>query len=184
MEDLDLINSALTKGDEEAWRFIYNRYYGVIKWSFLKFGSVGPEQDDLAQLTFLKMFNAKSKPKFDNLRSFHSWLKTTVRSVFLDKAKSKAACTAADTDYLDDIAELNVVCLQEPTSDEYLNAKVEKALNALSEKEKKLVQLRVNGTPFSMIAIETGISQTGIRVYYHRAITKLKKQLQSEGLIK
>jgi RNA polymerase sigma factor, sigma-70 family len=178
LEEIDLINSAVRNGDNEAWRHIYSRCYGAVKKILFKKGFTGQDAEDLTHQIFVKIINSKKKPYFENPRCFYGWLKCTVSSVVTDTLRSKAAKDDKMTVYFDDIKELDIEVPQEQVSDGYVGEKIKGALEKLSEKERKLIILRANGTPFKTISCETGIPINGIRVYFQRAAKKLRELLQ------
>jgi RNA polymerase sigma factor (sigma-70 family) len=185
IEEIELINSAVQNiSDNKAWRYIYNRYYGAVKQILFQCGFIGQDAKDLAQQTFVKILNAKKKPKFDNIPSFYVWLKRAVLSVVKDTVKSRAGSEAQQTEYLGDVKELDIVVPSDSVLDTAISIKVNNALARMPERDRKLLVLRANGTAYQVITAETGIPINNIRVYYQRAVKKFKEFLLIEGVIK
>ena len=183
LEEVDIINAAVqNRGDREAWRHIYTRYYGAVQQTINKCGFTGKDAEDLIHRTFLKLISAKKKPIFESVRAFCRWLIIAAESVKNDMAKSRAFRDDDETDRLEDINELLVDLPDEHIDDGQLRGRIHKALEKLPKNEQRLVELRANGTPYKVIAQETGFPENGIRVRFQRAAKKLRELLTTEGI--
>lgn len=85
-EDRDLVIAALA-GDNASFSLLVERYVSPIYKFSYRYVRNGPDAEDIAQETFLRVW--KNLKKFDQSRNFKTWLFTIAKNASLDFLKKK-----------------------------------------------------------------------------------------------
>ena len=173
--DIEQINNAIITGDENAWRKIYNSYYGAIKNQLRKLDVKESIIKDLVHQTFLRLINSKKKPVFENTNQVYAWFIKTAKSTAFDHFKSASQKTEKLINYQEDIELLSIDIPKSSSSKSPTDIKVLKILSLMPERDRKLLQMRTAGTKFKLIAQEIGMQENAARTYYQRAAAKFRK---------
>jgi RNA polymerase sigma-70 factor (ECF subfamily) len=178
-EDNNLIQQYL-KGDEKSLEVLIARYLKMI-YSFV-YRSVGNEGDaqDITQEVFVKVW--KNIKKFDQKKSFKPWIFQIAKNTFIDFLRKKKSIPFSrfenekgQNPLVDNIAAapLNLI---ETLSDKKTLAM---AMQGLSEKEKKIVNLRHEvGMSFKEIAENFQESINTVKSRYRRSLMNLRKNIK------
>lgn len=134
------------------------------------------EAYDIVQEVFLKFFKLVETLPVDREFSLGSYLNTITRSVcrhYMLRQYGRKRRVVSLKQVLD---------LPDPTPgpDEGIDAEriVYKALAAVSERDRLLVQMRLNDSSFGEIAETLGISEASARTRYFRAVTSVRQMLE------
>ena len=133
--------------------------------------------EDLLSETFLKAI--QSLPKFRGDSTSKTWLLGIARNVWLQELRRRRK-TVEYSDLLE-------VYVGEGMIDHFLTreavARVVELLREKEERARRVVALRVDGTPYQEIARELGITENSARVIDFRTKKWLKQTLEKEGLL-
>ncbi|GAA6514269.1 RNA polymerase sigma factor [Merdimmobilis hominis] len=133
--------------------------------------------EDLLSETFLKAI--QSLPKFRGDSTSKTWLLGIARNVWLQELRRRRK-TVEYSDLLE-------VYVGEGMIDHFLTreavARVGELLREKEERARRVVALRVDGTPYQEIARELGITENSARVIDFRTKKWLKQTLEKEGLL-
>lgn len=167
-EDLGLIKKA--KKDPEEFTALYDKYVASIYRYFLARVSHKQKAEDLTSTTFLKAFKA-----FDNYEPvsnlFGTWLFTIARNVLIDNYKKLKTLPLENIDQI-----ISNFDLESKTDTVLAKEKLKRLLEELSEKDKEVIDLRVNqDLSFRQIGKILGISEGGARTAHHRAVKRLEE---------
>lgn len=182
LSDEQLIKKYLD-GDEESLALLIERYFKLI-YSFI-FRSISnrEEAEDLTQEVFLKAWS--SIKRFDQQKSFKTWIYTIARNRVIDFLRKKKNTTISATvdedgeaqDILSTIADERISALAELEQQE-LNEELMGVLSKLSPEERMLVLLyHQEEMSFREIAEIFKESVDTVKSRHRRALIKLKKYL-------
>lgn len=176
MADVHDINAAIRTGGERYWRAIYEEYFGRLARFIAK--EYGPMADDIAEelsyKTLLKLVNARTRPQFGHYRQFVSWLYKAARCSALDYWRSHAARDDRITDRYECPDDLAMTVPPEDALDVPPDSCVAQVLEQLSERDRLLLAMRANGTPYRDIAAELELKENVARTYFDRAKRKFR----------
>lgn len=136
------------------------------------------EAEDITQETLVRMWERRKEwPQIENIQA---WCMTIARRLALDaveKAKIHAEREAEVADY-----QRSAISSPAP-ADEALDRRqrveaVRRLISQLPEVQRTIIELRdIEGLRYDEIAQLTGISETQVKVYLHRARKKIREQL-------
>lgn len=136
------------------------------------------EAEDITQETLVRVWERRKEwPQIENIQA---WCMTIARRLALDaveKAKIHAEREAEVADY-----QRSAVSSPAP-ADEALDRRqrveaVRRLISQLPEVQRTIIELRdIEGLRYDEIAQLTGISETQVKVYLHRARKKIREQL-------
>ncbi len=124
------------EGDESAFRGLVDRHQQPLRNFFFRLG-VAREADDLAQLTFLRLY--KYRDRYEPKAKFTTFLYMMARQIridFLRKLQRQAKLREGFGDHLE-------VCAQTGSGDVRLQSKAEEALRELPEKMRLVVVMSI-----------------------------------------
>jgi len=155
-------------GDEAAFQALYRRHSAKV-YGFVRSKLKDPVMaDDVFQGTFLKLHSVRSK--YDPTFPFAPWLFTICRSVLIDALRKQSR---AKEDGMEN--------LEEAVAFTPAMASALPGLDALSETQKKVVQLRYGSDlTFDEIAKRINTSPTNVRKIVSRSLGKLRMILTQE----
>lgn len=163
------------KGKTEAFGEIYNTYFDPI-YRFLYYRVSHKETaEDLAEEVFIKALNGLKSLKDYSL--FEPWLYRIARNALTDHYRK-----AKEVSNIDDLAEVLGYDqgIQENIDSQFAATELAKAIEALTIEEKQIVQLRfIEKLESEVVAEIMNKSAGNIRVIQHRALNKLKKELDN-----
>lgn len=169
MKDDQLVTLS-QEGNQEAFAALYEKYFDAIYRFFYWQTNRNQEiAEDLTQDTFLDV--AKSIKNFNNQGSFKNWLYTIAKSKLSKWIKSKYDLPKEPLFDNFEYPENSI----DPDHQKKATTKVERLLDKLNEKERKVVILRyLKNYSVKEVAKELNISMSNVKVITHRAITKMK----------
>jgi len=185
-KDGELVAAYLT-GDEEAWNMLCRRYTKeLIGFFFRKVGNI----EDAKDLTQDTLMEAMVKlPMLRSPESFRGWLYKIARgkqAKFFRENKRRGTRFPIDKVSVDGITETGVAyAAQTPSPENSVIAKerldiVYGVISRLPESQRKVLLLKEEGMPQKAIAQELGISIAAAKVRLHRAMKKLKLELETK----
>lgn len=183
--DAQLIKQSL-KGNEQSLRVLYEKYIPSV-FNFI-YRLAPPEFDveDIVQEAFVKAWlNLK---KFDQSKSFKTWIFTIAKNVLFDQIKKKQpiAFSQLESDEEGNVPELDVADSR-PLADEVLNAidsdkRFEELLQILNPVQRAVViSHAIEGLTFSEIGEVLGQPMDTVKTRYRRALFKLHEYLMNQN---
>jgi RNA polymerase sigma factor (sigma-70 family) len=149
------INEAIETGGEPYWRKIYYAWFIPLK-RFIAH-EYAPIPDDVAEelscRTLLKLINGRKKPQFSHINQFITWLYKAARSTSLDYWKSSQGRAFKAIDCVESCDDLFIE-LPSAVDDPVTDVRIGEVLQQLTEKERRLLQMRAEGTPYQVISRE------------------------------
>ena len=173
MDDKEIVNRILYKGDTQNYREIVHRYRGKI---FPKVMALLRDEDWAAEVTqqvFVRAYTSLSTWSGENLSA---WLMTISYHQAIN-ALNQQRKRQRDVD--SDEADIS----DEPYSEEHeqLLQRMEAALDTLPEQDKTILKLHYyKGVQTDEIAKRLGMTQANVLMKLHRLRDRLKKQLENE----
>jgi len=179
ISDVELVRAYL-QGDEDALTQLIRRYLKPVYNFLLRSGCAPHEADDVLQDAFVKAW-LKLK-KFDQAKSFKTWLFTIAKNTFLDSLKKKrpfsfSALEGDDGTFVTDVPD------EAPLPDEILQSMetvktLEQALETLPIKDRMLMQLHYTQELTLVEAAEVlKESADTVKSRHRRALHKLRVRL-------
>lgn len=167
LPDLDETVKLASEGDQFAfvklWQFFYPR---LIKFLY----SLTRDAEDVCSETWIKIAAAIKTFKGDG-KAFVNWIYTIARNLAIDhlRAQNRRGPT-------EEVRETDWVTVDQKPSD------VTDLMRNLKSEEAEIVSLRVIAElDVPSIASITGKSEANVRVITHRALNKLRLELQAAG---
>ncbi len=171
IRELELIKKA-QRGDEQAFGELYEIWASkVYRFVYLKTKHV-PVAEDLTSEVFLKAWQKIHQYKPAPNARFSSWLYAIARNCVIDYYRVNKRVEIS----FEDLPEMADLEGEEP----YREAThIEEALERLPEDYQKVLRLRfVDEMPISKIAQSMKKKESNIRILTHRALNKLKEELE------
>lgn len=176
MNDRELADSIITRGDTKSFALIVSRYSGMVYSRALTITRREELAAEVTQQTFVKAF--------DNLglwcgQSLGPWLTAIASHTalnILDKEKRRRGkpielMTEAETPQIDNGSEEH----------ERRLALMERAICSLPEADRSLIEMYYDRhLPTDEIARKTGLTRTNVAVRLHRIRERLKKMIKNE----
>ena len=160
---------AFRAGDRRAFEALVRRHQGVVWAVVRRFVDDRDEAEDLAQRAFVQ-----SMEHIDSLRgAYRPWLLRTASNLAKNHRRDRAKF--ADVE-LPDVG-------HSPAWDERLDLerqrrRVRTALDKLGDRQREVLQLRVDGElAFAEVAEALGITENNAKVTYHHAVQRLRQLL-------
>ena len=137
------------------------------------------EAEDVVQEAMIKLW--KGKEKFAQIDNKEAWAITIVRNLCIDKIRARKKKKTSDIDDYFHISD------KSPSPDVQLEQsdalkKVTEIMNTLQGTQREIITLRdIEGYTYKEISGMTGYSIEKVKVYLHRARTKLRQQLKNRA---
>jgi RNA polymerase sigma factor (sigma-70 family) len=164
--------------DRGAWSLadVESRFGG---WVRAKVRRLFPgDCDDVVQDVMLKLAQALPKLRDDRVEAARAFVSRTVRSVCIDQWRRRAH--RPGTAALDgvDVPDPNAAAPAEAATSAESRASVQRAWDALPERERTILRLRfVDGLGFREIGEVLGVPQGSVAGWYSRALAALREEL-------
>lgn len=130
---------------------------------------------DVVQDSFIKVWNKREK--LAEIENKDAYCMTIARNMGIDKLRAKKL-TTTDIDDQFDIKSKTADPERELVAKQELSI-VMKVVNSLPENHRTVIQLRdIEGYSYKEISAMTGYSIEKVKVYLHRARTKLRQQIK------
>jgi RNA polymerase sigma factor (sigma-70 family) len=164
----------LQNGDIEKSSILFERYHIKMYNYFLRNTFNKELSMDLSQNLFLRML--KYRKSYDSNMPFKTWLFSIARNLFLDSTKYKFR-------NMEPLEKVNVANLTENEYDQSEDEKLYRALAALSESDRELIELsRFQHLKYHEIASMMNLSEVNVKVRIHRAISRLREIYFKENM--
>ena len=180
LQDKELIHGYL-KGDEKSLEILFERYLKMI-YSFV-YKNVGNEAtaEDITQEVFIKVW--KNIKKFDQNKNFKPWIFQIAKNTSIDFLRKKKSIPFSRFEnekgqniLIESMSAKPINILGDLSDKKVLTT----AMQRLSEKEQKLINLRSNdGMSFREISDMFNESINTIKSRYRRALANLRKNIRN-----
>ena len=170
--DRDLIER-WKAGDSRAATLLVKRHADALA-RFAASSGEREEIEELVQDTFVRAFSSLDSFRGDS--SLRTWLFTIERRLMLDRRRSerrqRSMVTVEASDAVTEFDALDSLVAEEA------EAKVRRAVNALSPTQREVFTLRVEqGMSYREIAEIVGTTEGAARVHYHNAMRAVKESV-------
>ncbi len=141
------------------------------------------EAEDITQETLIRMW--EQRDGWNEIQSLEAWGLTICRNFALDHIRKRQLQVEREQDFLTPSLPHSVTSslLSVPPPDEQLDQKqrveaVLQLIDQLPEVQRTVIQLRdIEGMRYDEIAQATGLSETQVKVYLHRARKRIRETL-------
>ncbi len=191
-EDKQVIENILA-GDTEQFRYIIDKYKEKVLNIIYSFCGNTSDNEDIAQMVFIKVFRALDKFKFES--AFSTWLYRIVinEAITISKQrKTKYNFVPLQTNNSDDEDSNNIIDFIEAKQDNIemqmlqndTKNIVHKALAKLKDNYRKVITLRdIEDFSYEEIASILSISVSQVKICLFRARNKMRSLLLQENLL-
>ena len=191
-EDKQVIENILA-GDTEQFRYIIDKYKEKVLNIIYSFCGNTSDNEDIAQMVFIKVFRALDKFKFES--AFSTWLYRIVinEAITISKQrKAKYNFVPLQTNNSDDEDSNNIIDFIESKQDNIemqmlqndTKNIVHKALAKLKDNYRKVITLRdIEDFSYEEIASILSISVSQVKICLFRARNKMRSLLLQENLL-
>jgi len=172
-----LLMAAFADGDNFAFDVLYRRNYDWVQQLAYQILRNHQEAQDVAQDAFLRVI--ASRKNWQATARFRSWMHRIVVNLCLKRQKS---LHRQETISLEELSEdfdglpLELLSTKEDLAREALEV-LQDALSHLPERQRQVVELRLQGYSISQIAHLLGCSRGAIDALLHRARKSLRERL-------
>lgn len=161
--------------DRAEFTLVYREFAAPIyRYCYRCLGSKEDAEDATAQVFTKALVHFHSR-RDDNVRP---WLYRIAHNVVIDMIRRRRPVTSFESDRHDQRVDSDVEAEFEQRE---LRLTLEQALAALSERDRQLVYLRLDGLSGAEVAIALNCSEGAMRVAHHRAIDRLRTMLMEQG---
>lgn len=169
----------LSQGDSEAYRAFFEQYWNQVYAIGLKLSKSPELAKDLAQESFIKVWNHREK--LTEVTHFPSFLFTLTRHLVIDHLRKKVF-TAGNEEYLTAYFSDDASSPQEKAEYKELEHLLHRAVNNLPPQMQQVFRLsRFEGLSHSEIALRMNITRVTSKSYMVRALYAIRKYLSQYG---
>ena len=174
------------KGDEASLEALIKRYLPLIFGFARQYVGSEDKASDIAQETFVKVW--KHLKKFDQKRSFKSWIYTIAKNTALDWLKRKEEIPFSQFDSEDEDNFISTIQDTAPLPTQLIDAKegiagVNRLIEKLPNDYREVVSLRhEKELTFEEIARRVKAPLNTVKSRYRRALISLRKQVVDPDL--
>jgi RNA polymerase sigma-70 factor, ECF subfamily len=171
----DLLRAA--PRDEGVWLRFFQHFYPAVFYTAYKLtrGDT-PLAQDVAQDVFLRFLKYDGLNRVDSDATTLAYLRQMARNLVFTHRRRSAKWVSLDEHAIEALAEAD-----EPSTDEWLRPDLERLLQALSEEDREIVALTLEGYSIREIAMRLQISYSAAAVRLHRARQRLAANAKSES---
>jgi RNA polymerase sigma-70 factor (ECF subfamily) len=179
LEDSNLIQQYL-KGDGKSLEILVKKYIKLIYGFSYKNVGNSEEAEDITQEVFVKVW--KNIKKFDQKKSFKPWIFQIAKNTSIDYLRKKRSVPFSrfENEKGQNVLAENIAAKPLNLIENFSDKRVlEEALQALPEKEQKVINLRHrDGMSFREIAEVLGESINTIKSRYRRTLKVLRENIK------
>jgi RNA polymerase sigma-70 factor (ECF subfamily) len=181
----------LSAADEDTFRRQFEQYYRPVVRLLMRYGFAAEEARDLAQDTFLRVFQ-HIRQRRDDEGHFTSYLFTVTRRVALNALRERMAAKRQGLEVsLDETVPERTSPipggpdpkaggpLAEAIDEERLRH-LRRALSALPPRLRQVMSLRLRDLKYSEIAVILQLSDDSVKAYLHQARRRLRERLADD----
>lgn len=170
-------------GDHAAFQELVERHQNMIVGTVAKMLGNPSDAQDIAQQVFIRLW--KSAPRYKRKAKFTTFLFTITRNLVFNESKKRSrrkthSLEEREEEHFSQLADDASRSPDAETLQTELQAAVDKAINALPEKQRMAVILRrYENMPYEQIAEVLGCSVSSTKSHLFRARTELRTLLNS-----
>ncbi|WP_162915535.1 RNA polymerase sigma factor [Paraflavitalea soli] len=165
----------IAAGDQEAYRQIFESYWDKVYGIGLRLTKSPELAKDLAQETFIKIWN--NRDKLPAVTNFSAFIFTVSRHLVIDHLR-KHVFTASNEDYLTAYFSDDAISPQEKTEYKELEKLMHRAIDNLPPQLQQVFRLsRIEGLTHAEIALRMNITRITSKSYMVRALYAIRKYL-------
>lgn len=169
----------LAAGEEEAFREMFERYWGKVYAIGLRLSKSPELAKDLAQETFIKIWN--NREQLTEVTNFSAFLSTVSRHLVIDHLRKKVF-TTSNEDYLVAYFSDDDITPHEKAEYRELEQILNNAINNLPAQLQQVFRLsRYEGLTHAEIALRMNITSITSKSYMVRALHAIRKYLSQYG---
>ena len=180
-EILDLFHSG--SGKERAFTLLIEQYQQKVYWHIRRMVKNHDDANDVMQNTFLKVWKGMQNFRADS--QLFTWLYriATNETITFINVKTKKATISFDhhspSNEEEGYAPANYIKADaQPIDGEELQARLQKAIDSLPEKQKLVFNLRYfDEMPYEQMSEILGTTEGALKASYHHAAQKIEKYL-------
>jgi RNA polymerase sigma-70 factor, ECF subfamily len=176
--DEELLLSAATLGDVEAYGTLYERYmHPIYQYVYYRIGDVY-ESEDITETIFLKAWEALPRINHNKF-NFRAWIYRIAHNVIIDRHRTWRSSVSLDqmTNLKDPI--------DTPEQTFYANEDNQYLVKLIQqldpEMQQVIIQRFIMGISHAETAENLGLSEVHVRVLQHRGLEKIRKIVLSEA---
>ena len=179
LNDLELIQR-FKRGEEKAFNILVSRYQEKVYWVVRRLLPDHDEADDVVQSVFIKAYTSLASFKGDS--SIFTWLYRIATNLALNEIRrKKLKRTFSIDDSVLQHTDPDDLPLEQLEKKE-MTARIQKAIDRLPEKQKKVFVLRYyEELPYEQIAKILKTSVGGLKANYFHAVRKIGAFLKNEA---
>ena len=170
------------EGDPAAFRQLYDANFERIFRLAYRYTRSQEDAEDVLQETFINAFKGIKGFNFDLNTSFSTWLSRICINAAIGFLRKKKSRRADQTDLLSSLAQEPPDLGDSPERAALMKqsvSKVKEALEQLSPRQRIIFDMRyIRDFPVKDIAEEMRCSQSSVKKHLHRAVTRLRKEMQ------
>lgn len=177
--DIEHIHRVLN-GDTSAFRFLVEKYQGMVHTIAYKIMGNMEDAEDVAQEVFIKSF--KSLKSYNFQSRFSTWLYRIAYNQSIDTIKKrKNRKHNLDLEKAYENSAAHVASSESVIDQKLLQSILKKLIDQLPEEERMIVLLYYfDEQPLKEIAEVIGIKENNVKIKLHRVRSKLEKQLNAK----
>lgn len=174
LDEIKLINDCL-KGNEKAFKAIYNLYKGYTYSICIRYGIQNIEVKDCMQVIFMEIFRSLSK--YDPSKAkFKTWLtRIAINHILNYKKKTQVNMLSLDNQDVDRISSDSAIPIESILETEHFYKIINRMPPSLSSVFNLFI---IDGYSHSEIAEKLNITVGGSRILLHRGRAWAKKEFQ------
>lgn len=178
MSDEEMLEAI--KADPQAFSLVYTKFQPQILGFFINRLQARAVAEDLTSQVFEKALRSISKFAWQGV-PISAWLQRIARNALVDhvraQARHKTGPIADEVPLIDN----EQMPPDQQFEGEYMKQELQKLLQELPEKERKIVYLKFyNGYTNRVIAQVTGLSESNVGTIIYRAISKLRQEMVAQ----
>lgn len=174
----DELLSLLVKGDETAFRRLYNQYNRPLYSFVVKYVHSSPLAEDLVQEVFIKIW--ENHKQLEHVRSFKAYLFTTARNHTLNSLKKAFRSETAASEIINTFCSLRNGTEDHLLDKEYLSF-LNKILNSLPPRSREIFCLcREQKKTYEEVAQTMGISRNAVKNHMVFSMKVLRTSAEKE----
>ncbi|KKL18891.1 hypothetical protein LCGC14_2470990 [marine sediment metagenome] len=175
-EELKMLVEKAQNGDRDAFKEIFDRLSD--RFFAYTFSRTSNRDDalDISQETFIELWNSLKRFKYRSDQSFHGFLFKIIKRKLYQYYKKKQKIVSLDV--------LDEKQLVQPAAKQNDYGHILGYVNMLTSKNQDIIRLRYwSQMTFNEIAAVLNITETAVKVRHHRALQKLKINLNKENYV-
>ncbi len=170
---------AFQKGRDEAFRCLVERYEAAVRRLFQHRGFAPNRREELTQETFLRVFNGMVT--FRAAGAFRGWLFQVARNVATtarsqEQKNREILLEKVDDEQLAEVPAQGADVLEQLVQRDQIE-KLRRLLPELTEKQRRYLELHLDGWTHLEIAEEMGVAKGTVKATLHQVKEKLKERL-------